>query len=32
MIIDHEHDHGHAHGHTHIGKHPTHEDDDVALT
>jgi nitrile hydratase len=28
----HEHDHDHAHGHTHIGKHPTHEDDDVALT
>ena len=28
----HEHDHGHAHGHTNIGKHPTHEDDDVALT
>ena len=29
---DHHHDHDHAHGHTHIGKHPTHEDDDVALT
>ena len=28
----HHHDHDHAHGHTNIGKHPTHEDDDVALT
>jgi nitrile hydratase len=29
---DHDHHHDHAHGHSHIGKHPTHEDDDVALT
>jgi nitrile hydratase len=28
---DHPHDHDHAHGHSH-GLHPTHEDDDVALT
>ena len=32
MSADHDHDHDHAHGHTHIGKHPTREDDDVALT
>jgi nitrile hydratase len=36
MSGDHDHDHhqghDHAHGHTHIGKHPTREDDDVALT
>jgi nitrile hydratase len=32
MSADHDHDHDHAHGHTHIGKHPPHEDDDVALT
>jgi nitrile hydratase len=32
MSADHDHDHHHDHGHSHIGKHPTHEDDDVALT
>jgi nitrile hydratase len=32
MSADHDHDHHHGHGHSHIGKHPTHEDDDVALT
>ena len=34
MSADHDHHHGHdhTHGHSHIGKHPTHEDDDVALT
>ena len=34
MSADHDHDHHHEHdhGHSHIGKHPTHEDDDVALT
>ena len=32
MSSDHDHHHDHAHGHSHIGKHPTHEDDDIALT
>lgn len=32
MSADHDHDHHHGHGHSHIGKHPTHEDNDVALT
>src|SRR6185503_7022961 len=34
MSADHDHDHHHEHdhGHSHIGKHPTREDDDVALT
>ena len=32
MSADHDHDHHHDHSHSHIGKHPTHEDNDVALT